>query len=133
MYDTLLFLHILGAFIAFVTIVVFSAYALGVTAGRGSFALADWAWNLSGAMLLIFGVWLVLYLDSYELWDGWILGALVLFAAVSVFGAWAHQGVRGEISAEPAEPSATQVTMWHWLRTISLLAILVLMIWKPGA
>lgn len=133
MYDTLLFLHVLGAFIAFVTIVVFSAYALGVTAGRGSFALADWAWNVSGGMLLIFGVWLVLYLDGYELWDGWILGALVLFAAVSAFGAWARRGVLSEISEDEAEPSAAQVSMWHWLRTISLVAILVLMIWKPGA
>ena len=38
---------------------------------------------MSGAGLLIFGVWLALYVDGYELWDGWILGALALFAAAS--------------------------------------------------
>jgi hypothetical protein len=26
-----------------------------------------------------------------------------------------------------------RVTFWHWLRTLSVVAILVLMIWKPGA
>ena len=134
MYDTLLFLHILGAFIAFVTIVVFSAYALGVTAGRGSFALADVTWNVSGAMLLIFGVWLVLYLDSYELWDGWILGAIVLLGAASAFGARARLEALAQIGAlEGDEPTPAQVNAWHWLRTISVVAILVLMIWKPGA
>ena len=134
MYDTLLFLHVLGAFITFVTIVVFSAFALGVTAGRGSFALADMAWNVSGALLVIFGVWLALYLDTYELWDGWILGALVLFGAASAFGARARIEVLNGMSGEAtAEPTPAQVTMWHWLRTLSVVAILVLMIWKPGA
>jgi hypothetical protein len=135
MYDTLLFLHVLGAFIAFVTIVAFSAFALGVTSGRGSFALADWTWNLSGAMLLIFGVWLALYVDGYELWDGWILGALVLFAAASAFGARARIEVLNGMSEDAAtvDPAPAQVTMWHWLRTLSIVLILVLMIWKPGA
>jgi hypothetical protein len=134
MYDTLIFLHVLGAFIAFVTIVVFSAYAFGVTAGRGSFALADVAWNVSGAMLLIFGVWLVLYLDTYELWDGWILGALVLFGAATAFGARARLVSLAQIGAlDPEQATPAQVNLWHWLRTLSIVAILVLMIWKPGA
>ena len=134
MYDTLLFLHVLGAFMVFVTVVLFSAFALGVTAGRGSFALADIAWNVSGAMLLIFGVWLALYVDGYELWDGWILGALVLFGAATAFGARARIEVLNGMSGEAAaEPSAAQVTMWHWLRTVSIVLILVLMVWKPGA
>lgn len=134
MYDTLIFLHVLGALIAFVTVVVFSAFALGVAPSRGSFALGDWAWNLSGAMLLIFGVWLVLYLDGYELWDGWILGALVLFAAVSAFGARARLVTLAQIGAvDPQEATPAQVNTWHWLRTIGLVGILILMIWKPGA
>ena len=130
MYDTLLFLHILGAFIAFVTVGVFSAYALGATAGRGSFALADWAWNISGTLLFVFGVWLALYVDGYELWDGWILAALVLFGLTSFFGARARTGV---LERPDGDPSPAQVTTWHWLRTAALVGILVLMVWKPGA
>ena len=32
-------------------------------------------------LLLVFGIWLALYVDGYEIWDGWILGALVLFGS----------------------------------------------------
>jgi hypothetical protein len=86
---------------------------------------------VSGAGLLIFGVWLALYVDGYELWDGWILGAFALFAAVSVFGAQARNQVLGGLDAEAA--TERHVTMWHWLRTLALVGILVLMVWKPGA
>ena len=130
-YDTLLALHLISAAISFVTIVMFSAWAAGAPVTRGGFALSDAAWNLSGAGLLIFGVWLALYVDGYELWDGWILGALVLFAAVSVFGAQARTPVLAQLDAEAA--TERQVTMWHWLRTLALVGILVLMVWKPGA
>ena len=132
MYDTLLFLHLLSAFIAFVTVVVWSAYALGLPVTRGDFALGDAAWNVSGTGLLVFGVWLALYVDGYELWDGWILGALVLFAATAAFGAWAR---RGALAAIETGDSLTdgRANVWHWLRTLSLIAILVLMVWKPGA
>ena len=134
MYDTLLFLHLLSAFIAFVTIAVFSAWAAGAPVGRGDFLLADMSWNVSGAGLLIFGVWLALYVDGYELWDGWILGAIVLFGAASAFGARArNEAVEVLEGGGTAAPSARQVTLSHWLRTLSVVAILVLMIWKPGA
>ena len=132
MYDTLLFLHLLGAAIAFITLVAFSAFAFGLAPDRGSFALADWAWNVSGALLIVFGVWLALYVDGYSLLDGWILGALVLFAAASFFGARARTPVIAALEGG-AGAAATQVTSWHWLRTASVVAILVLMVWKPGA
>jgi hypothetical protein len=134
MYDTLLFLHVLSGFIAFVSVTIFSAYALGAPVGKGDFALADWTWNVSGAGLLVFGVWLALYVDGYELWDGWILGAVVLLGAATAFGARARTvALAGLGNGGEAEPSRRQVTVWHWLRTLSVVAILVLMIWKPGA
>jgi hypothetical protein len=134
MYDTLLFLHVLSAFVSFVTVTTFSAYAFGAPIGRGDFVFADWAWNLSGAGLLVFGVWLALYVDGYELWDGWILGALVLLVAASFFGARARTVAMAAMEGAGAtEPSRRQVTLWHWLRTLSVVAMLVLMIWKPGA
>jgi hypothetical protein len=133
-YDTLLFLHLLSAAIAFITLAIFSAWAAGAPVGRADFLISDIAWNVSGSGLLIFGVWLALYVDGYELWDGWILGALVLFGAASAFGAWARRGALAALETGPGtEPSARQVTLWHWLRTISIVGILVLMIWKPGA
>jgi hypothetical protein len=132
MYDTLLFLHLLSAFVAFVTVAVFGAYALGAPVDRGSFRLADWSWNTSGAGLLVFGIWLALDVDGYEVWDGWIVGALALFVAASAFGAWARDGAL-EAIGDGGRAMDGRAVAWHWLRTLSLVAILVLMVWKPGA
>ena len=134
MYDTLLFLHLLSAFIAFVTVAVFSAYAFGAPVGRADFLLADWSWNVSGTGLLVFGVWLALYVDGYELWDGWILGAFALFIAASAFGAFARREAFAAISGgDGVDAEARRLALWQWLRTLALIGILALMIWKPGA
>jgi hypothetical protein len=131
-YETLLAVHLLSAAIAFVTVVMFSAWAVGAPVTRADFALADWSWNVSGGGLLIFGVWLALYVDGYELWDGWILGALVLLGAATAFGGRARTEVLALVEGG-ADPSARHVTTWHWLRTLSVIGSLVLMVWKPGA
>lgn len=133
MYDTLLFLHLLSAFIAFVTIAIFGAYAFGARIGRADFLLADMSWNVSGAGLLIFGVWLALYVDGYELWDGWILGAFALFIAASAFGAFARNAVVAAVEGDGAAVDGQRLALWQWLRTLSIVGILALMIWKPGA
>jgi hypothetical protein len=131
-YDTLLALHLISAAITFVTLVMMSAWALGAPATRGGFTVADIAWDVSGAGVLIFGVWLALYVDGYELWDGWILGAIVLLGTATFFGARARSPVLAALEGGgPA--TATEATVWHWLRTLSVIGILVLMVWKPGA
>jgi hypothetical protein len=130
-YDVLLALHLLSAAISFITVALFSAWAVGAPLTRPGFVLSDAAWNVSGAGLLIFGVWLALYVDGYELWDGWILGALVLLGAAGAFGAQARTQALAEL--DPEQATDRQVTTWHWLRTVAIVAILVLMIWKPGA
>lgn len=132
MYDTLLLLHLLGAFTAFVTIAMFSAYALGVVPDRGSFLVSEWAWNVSGVMLVVFGIWLALYVDGYEIWDGWILASLVLLGVANAFGSRARNVVRSGLTTGDGS-LAGRLTTWHWLRTATVVAILVLMIWKPGA
>jgi hypothetical protein len=132
MYDVLLALHLLSAATAFVTVVMFSAWAVGAPASRPQFVLADAAWNVSGAGLVVFGVWLALYVDGYEIWDGWILGSLVALVVASAFGALARTQALALVEAGAGQ-SAHQVTIWHWLRTLTVVAILVLMVWKPGA
>jgi hypothetical protein len=130
-YDVLLALHLVSAAIAFITIVMFSAWAAGAPLTRGGWVLADQAWNLSGTGLLIFGIWLALYVDGYEIWDGWILGALALFAAASAFGALARKPVLAALDS--GSTALREGAAWHWLRTLAIVAILVLMVWKPGA
>ena len=124
MYDTLLFLHLLAAFLLAVTVVTYTAVALGApTAGRTLF-VADRCWDVGGLGTLVLGIWLALYLDEYDFWDGWILGAIVLWLLATGLG----QTVQRRLAS--GETSA--VSTMHWLRTITVLGLLVLMVWKPG-
>jgi hypothetical protein len=126
-YDWLLFLHLFAAFLLFVTAVTYSAVAFGaVTTGRTLF-VADRCWDVGGLGTLVLGVWLALYLDQYEIWDGWIIGAIVLWAVATGLG----ESVRKRFAE--AEAVESQVTLMHWLRTLAVVGLLVLMVWKPGA
>jgi hypothetical protein len=129
-YDWLLFLHLLAAFMLAVTVVMYSAVALGSALGGRATFVADRCWDVGGLGTLILGIWLALYLDEYEIWDGWILGAIVLWLVATGLG----ETVRKRL-ADRDDQAVTlgAVTSMHWLRTLTVLGLLVLMIWKPGA
>lgn len=125
MYDWLLFLHLLSAFLLGVTVVVYSAVAFGTTiAGRALF-VADRCWDVGGLGTLALGIWLALDLDQYEIWDGWIIGAIVLWMIAT--------GLGQTIVRRRAEGELSAFASLHWLRTLAVLGLLILMIWKPGA
>jgi hypothetical protein len=124
-YDWLLFLHVLAAFLLAVTVVSYTAVALGgPTTGRTLF-VADRCWDVGGLGTLVLGIWLALYLDEYDFFDGWILGAIALWFVATGLG----QSIQRRIAAE----AAADIAVMHWLRTLTVLGLLVLMIWKPGA
>ena len=125
MYDWLLFLHILAAFMLAVTVVTYTAVALGAPAGGRTLFVADRCWDVGGLGTLILGIWLALHLDEYGIWDGWILGAIGLWVIATGLG----ETVRKRL----AEGETVAVSTMHWLRTLAVLGLLVLMIWKPGA
>jgi hypothetical protein len=128
-YDWLLFLHVASAFFLAITVVVLSAPALGfVTDGR-LLRLATVAWNIGGAGTLVFGIWLAIYIKNYEVWDGWVIAAIVLWAGATELGRRAEVG----FSAAEGEPTRAQAALWHWLRTLVVILLLVDMIFKPGA
>jgi cell division protein FtsW (lipid II flippase) len=132
LYDWLLFLHLLAAFLLSVTAVTYSAVALGAPAGGRTLFVADRCWDVGGLGTLILGVWLALYLDQYEIWDGWIVGAIVLWLVATGLGDSVRRGV------EASEPAGAVVykrraVLMHWLRTLAVVGLLVLMVWKPGA
>jgi hypothetical protein len=136
-YDWLLFFHLLAAFLLSVTAVTYSAVALGAPAGGRTIFLADRCWDVGGLGTLILGVWLALYLDQYEIWDGWIIGAIVLWLVATGLGDGVRRGVA---DVEPGTRAAggvvtveSRVALMHWLRTLAVVGILILMIWKPGA
>jgi hypothetical protein len=71
------------------------------------------------------GIWLALKLDQYGFFDGWIIGALALWFVATGLG----QTVQRRIAS--GETSA--IAAMHWIRTLVVLGLLVLMVWKPGA
>jgi hypothetical protein len=126
-YDWLLFFHLLAAFLLAVTAVTYSAVAFGAVAGGRTLFVADRFWDVGGLGTLVLGVWLALYLDEYEIWDGWIIGAIVLWLVATGLG----ESVRRQLAE--AEAVESRVATMHWLRTLAVIGLLVLMVWKPGA
>ena len=125
MYHTLLFFHLIAAFLLAVTIVMYSAVALGATSSPRMLFVADRCWDVGGLGTLIFGIWLALNLDQYDFFDFWILFALALWFVATGLG----QSVQRRIGGE----DVAAVNAMHWIRTIVVIALLVTMVWKPGA
>ena len=125
MYDWLLFFHLLAAFMLAVTVVVYSAVALGATAPGRTLFVADRCWDVGGLGTLILGIWLALHLDEYGFFDGWILGAIALWFVAT--------GLGQTIQRRTASGETAAVATMHWIRTLVIIGLLVLMIWKPGA
>jgi hypothetical protein len=156
-YDFILFVHVLGAFAVVGATAWF--WALTITSMRASrastvLALGGLAKPATAVVVfgtittLIFGIWLTLYVDGYELWDLWILGGIILWAVASETGRrggkYHEQGIpalvqgveagRDEVTAEwRALPSNRTALMLDAISTIAVLLILILMIFKPGA
>jgi hypothetical protein len=83
-YDWLLFLHVLAAFALVGTVVIFSAFALGAATDSRLLAVGNALWNVGGLGTLVLGIWLALYVDGYEIWDGWVVTAIVPRSASEV-------------------------------------------------
>lgn len=97
---------------------------------------------------IILGVWLAIAIDDYAVWDGWIVASLVLWGVLAEVGRRTgkpYRAARDHAAALAAEgrdePSPELNAMLRTragllLHTASVLlvaAILVLMIYKPGA
>ncbi|MEA2420658.1 MAG: hypothetical protein QOE60_2864 [Thermoleophilaceae bacterium] len=126
-YDWLLFLHLIGAFAAMGSVVVFSVLLVGGdrVAGAQLTFLGRRLWDVGGLLTLVFGIWLAIDLDGYDLLDGWILAALVLWAIA------AGAGIR---LGEAYSAAATErVRPLYAAMALATLALLVVMIYKPGA
>ena len=97
---------------------------------------------------LVFGIWLAISLDAYQLWDAWIIAAIILWAAASGAGARAgteyakamtrakelqtsgKEGQPGELRA--LNRTSAGLTM-HAVSSVLVVLALIDMIWKPGA
>jgi hypothetical protein len=128
MYDWLLFLHVLAAFLL---VAGLAAYGVLLLEGGGEVVRrvlarpAGALWNVGGLGVLVFGIWLALYLDAYELWDGWIIAAIVLWLVAS--------GAGGQLERSVREGTFAGTRRLYVVMALASLALLIDMIWKPGA
>jgi hypothetical protein len=97
---------------------------------------------------LLFGLWLAFSVGGYDIWDPWILAALVLWALAGGLGGRTGkaymEGMNKARELEAAGQSGPNAELLALNRTqnglvlhtvVSLLTVLILvdMIWKPGA
>jgi uncharacterized membrane protein len=81
---------------------------------------------------LALGIWLALYLDMYKIYDGWIIAAIVLWFLATGAGAQTSRAVQPAADGGPVAIDSRAAAM-HWLRTLFVVALLVVMVYKPGA
>lgn len=156
-YEWLLGLHVLSAFAMVAAAVFFTVLLIALwstdTPRRASamFAIgrpAELLVMAGSVLVLLFGIALALDVDGYQLWDGWILGSIVLWAVAAGLGAAggkqvarAHALADELVASGDDSPSAElralirsrSAVLMHAGAGVALLAILVLMIYKPGA
>jgi len=132
MYHALLFFHVLAAFFLAAAALIYSAFVLGSPVNRGTRLVAEILWGIGGLGVLAFGVWLAFNRPEYEIYDGWIIAALVLWVLMMGSGARASQGVKPEGDDSPVAVDR-RTAFAHWMRIVWFIALLVVMVWKPGA
>jgi hypothetical protein len=132
MYHALLFIHVLSAFCLAGGIVIYSSFALGGPVNKTVRLVAEILWGVGGLGTLVFGIWLALNRPQYELWDGWIIAALILWVLATGSGAQASRGIQptGDDSAVAID---RRTLFAHWMRVFWFTLLLVVMVWKPWA
>lgn len=127
--ETLLFLHVLAAFMLGSGVVMVSAMALGASIGTTTLTIGTRLIEIGATAALVFGIWIALREDAYSITDGWIIGAIVLWIVGTATGS-----ISGRRVTEGDDPRfADGGALMHWLSAAAVIGILVLMIWKPGA
>jgi uncharacterized membrane protein len=154
--DWILALHLLAAFALVGAEVVFSIMIAALwgtdsTARVTSFTtisrIATVLLLVGTAGTIVFGVWLAISKEPYDLWDGWVIAAIVLWAVATGLGQRAGTGY-GSTAMEAAKLAesgtatspavaetfgASRAFWFHVAGTAVVILILIDMIWKPGA
>jgi hypothetical protein len=155
--DWVLALHVLSAVAYGAGIILFWVLVVavrttdtpGATVRMGPVVrVGNIAIGIGAAGTIILGIWLALSVGDHDLWDGWIIAAIVLWVISAFVGKRAGDEYRRgmnkaqelEASGQPgasAELLALNRTpagvVYHALATLAFVLIVIDMIWKPGA
>jgi uncharacterized membrane protein len=155
--DWILALHVLSATAFVAGITLFWVLIVAVrrtdtpeeTIRMGPLAtLAEVAVGIGALGTIVLGIWLALSVGGYDLWDGWIIAAIVLWVISMGLGQRASAAYGPGVkkaqelqTAGQAGPSAELLALnrtsngviMHFLVSVAVLLILIDMISKPGA
>jgi len=155
--DWILALHVLSAFAFVAGLILFWVLIVAVRktdTPEGTIRMepivkvGNAATGIGAGGTLIFGIWLAFSVGGYDIWDPWIIAALVLWAVAGALGQ--RTGVEytaGMTRAKELEaagqtgPSQELLAinrtqrglLLHTAVSVVLLLMLIDMIWKPGA
>ena|ERR687895_1365000 len=155
--DWMLVLHVLSAFSLVAGIIFFWVLIVAVrqtdtpegTIRMGPLSrIAEVAVGVGAGGTILLGVWLAFSVGGYDIWDGWIVAALVLWVIATGLGQRAGaayvEGVKKAQELQTAGQTGPNADLLALNRTsrgvvlqlltsIVVLLILIDMIWKPGA
>lgn len=157
LYDWLLALHVLAAFSLVAALVLYSIVIVvsrsltvpsDVSRSFRMTRVGDVAIAVGSLGTLILGIWLAIDSPDYQVWDGWVIAALVLWLLSMETGRRTgefYNAVRDRARALVAEgrdaPDSELAgklrsntgLLSHAATVVLILALLVVMIYKPGA
>jgi uncharacterized membrane protein len=155
--DWILALHVLSAFAYVAGMIVFWVLIVAVRTTDtpdGTIRMepvakvGNAAVGIGAGGTIILGIWLAFSVGGYDIWDPWIIAALLLWVAAAAVGqrtgaaylegmnkakelrAAGQEGPNAELLAINRTQQGVQM---HALASIIVLLILIDMIWKPGA
>jgi uncharacterized membrane protein len=155
--EWILALHVLSAFAYVGAIVLFSILVVAVRSADTADAtirmepvvkVGSAAVAVGAGGTIVLGIWLAFSYGGYDIWDGWIIAAIVLWVVAGAIGQRTGAAyTRGMNKARELEaagetgPNAELLSLnrtqegvvTHVLASVVLLLILIDMIWKPGA
>lgn len=155
--DWVLALHVLSAFAYVAGMIVFWVLIVAVRktdTPEGTIRMepvvrvGNAAVGIGAGGTIVLGIWLAFSFGGYDIWDVWIIAALVLWAIAAEFGrrtgAAYMQGMtkaKEQRTAGQSGPSAELLALnrtsngvlFHALASVVVLLILIDMMWKPGA
>jgi hypothetical protein len=155
--DWILALHVLSAFAYVAGIVLFWVLVVAVrrtdtpddTLRMGPIVkVGNASVGIGAGGTIIFGIWLAFSYGGYDIWDPWIIAALVLWVLAAATGQrtgaeyMAGMTKAQELAAAGQTGPSTELlainrtqrgVQMHALSSLIVLLILIDMIWKPGA
>jgi hypothetical protein len=132
-----------------VVVALYRVQAADATLSLNRVALVGTALTVVGLIgVIAFGIWLAILRDTFQVWDGWVIAAIVLWsiATVALLRSFVEYGkpvekARALVASGQTGPNAELTALnrtstgllLRALASVAVVLIVIDMIWKPGA